>query len=604
VPKLITFGAMENPGLITFRMTRALASKEQETPSFKHRFAGTMAHELAHQWFGDLVTLDFWDDTWLNESFASWMGDKIVARYRPEWPVEAWRVNDAAGAMREDGLSSARQIHQPIASKDDIYNAFDSITYVKGQSVLEMFEAWIGPERFQSGVRRYMREHAHANATARDFLAALGAESGDKAGAVVPAFSSFIDRPGVPLVRAELSCDKGKPPTIKLAQERYRPLGTTPDASELWHIPTCVRYGEGKSEGRACTLLTGRTGELPLSEAKSCPDRVILKDGGVGYYRAAYAPGVLESLVAAGGERLSLAERLSLIRDAEALIESGRLPVAEGLSLLPRLARDPDPRIVEGAVLLASTVRASFLSEAQRPRFARFVQKTFGKQAAALGLSPKAGEDEKVAQLRPILVTLVAERGEDRKLIAEARQRAERWIGEPASLDEDAIDPVLHIAARHGDRALFDRLYAAAKQEKDQKRRVHLLRAMASFHDPAVVRESLAVLLRGEFDPRDAMMLLRQDEEVADVFFSFTQQNYDALLEKLPRPALGFLPSAFDSMCDGKQRAEVESFFKGRIDKVPGGTRTLAQTLEKIGICGAERAAQRESLEAFLKKNG
>ena len=187
-------GAMENPGLITFRQSMILAKPGMESTGFRRTYAGVAAHELAHQWFGDLVTTTWWDDLWLNEAFATWMTPKIIDQYRPDWDAPSSRALSASGAMRTDSLVSARQIRQPITSKDDIKNAFDGITYQKGAAVITMFERFVGAEIFRKGIQRYMREHADGTATARDFLGAISAEAGRD---IAPAFSTFLDQPGV-----------------------------------------------------------------------------------------------------------------------------------------------------------------------------------------------------------------------------------------------------------------------------------------------------------------------------------------------------------------------------------------------------------------------
>ncbi|HEX9577875.1 MAG TPA: M1 family aminopeptidase, partial [Myxococcales bacterium] len=230
-------GAMENPGLITFNQRINLIKPGQETPQFHRRAAGVEAHEFAHLWFGDMVTTAWWDDIWLNEAFATWMASKVLETYQPKWNEPAEREYSMNGAMQQDRLMSARRIRQPIESEGDIKTAFDSITYQKGAAVIAMFEQWVGPLRFRSGVQRYLREHADGNATATEFLAAISAEAGKE---VAPAFSTFLDQPGLPLVSAKVSCAGGKG-QVELSQARYVPLGAQkPSQDQVWQIPVCV----------------------------------------------------------------------------------------------------------------------------------------------------------------------------------------------------------------------------------------------------------------------------------------------------------------------------------------------------------------------------
>ncbi|WP_170319737.1 M1 family metallopeptidase [Polyangium spumosum] len=599
IPRLSSFGAMENPGLVTYGARGSLSAPSDETPMFRRGFTATMAHELAHQWFGNLVTMDFWDDLWLNEAFATWMGSKIVEQFAPAWREDARRVAMTSYAMSEDGLLSARKIRQEILTQDDISNAFDGITYQKGAAVLRMFEAYVGPDKFQRGVRRYLDEHAHGNAKAADFLAALSAETSPEIGAAI---ATFLDQPGVPLVKAELSCEKGKSPAVKLSQSRWLPAGSAGAAESTWHVPVCLRYGAGP-EARACTLLTTKTAELPLESAKSCPALVALKDDGVGYHHADPGKEALARLLGKPGTFLGLPQRLALLDDASALVESGALGSGDVLSLVPGLVAGREPLLERGAASLVARVRDVHVPADLRPRFARFVSRTFGPRARALGLLPKPGEDESITFLRPLLVSLVADRGEDPALLAELRALASRFLDDPAAAPLDVAGPALALAARHGgDRALFDRLREAARNERDERRRSALLEALTSFRAPALVDESLALVLEGGFDPRSAVRLFRQDERMLDRSLGYIEKNWSALVTRMPGEALGYLPLVFQGACDEAGRAAVARVFEGRVSEIVGAPRSLAQSLEAISLCVAQQKKLEPSLRAFLQK--
>jgi alanyl aminopeptidase len=600
IPRTASFGAMENPGLITYTMGGMLAAPEQETAQFRRGFVATMAHELAHQWFGDLVTMDFWEDIWLNEAFASWMGSKTVERFEPAWHEDTRRVQSAAYAMHEDGLLSARKIRQEIKTPDDIVNAFDGITYTKGSAVLAMFEAWAGPEKFQKGVRRYLNEHAYKNATAADFLAAVSAEATPELG---PAFATFLDQPGVPVVHAELSCDKGKSPTVRLSQQRWLPAGSTGAPEGTWQLPVCLRYGGG-AEGRACTLLSTKTAELPLTGAKQCPAWIALKDGGAGYYRAAYGRAALDTLLDKGRKALTLPERMGIVTDTDALVASGGMPTADALSLLPKMLEEPNPVLERASLGVVWGLSDRMLPGDLRPGLAHFVQKTFGKRAKALGLLPKAGEDDETRMLRGNLLSLVALRGDDAAIVAEARSLTMKWLDDPKAVPDDVAAFILPIAARSGDRVLFDRLRAEAKKARgaEPRRRDHILDALSSFRDPAIVRDALALVLSDELDPREATWHIRQDERMLDLSLDFIEKHFDELDARLPKEAMGFLPLAFSNMCDAKDRDAVARVFQGRVERLLGGPRNLAQALEAISLCDARRRAEEPSLRAFLGK--
>jgi alanyl aminopeptidase len=321
-----------------------------------------------------------------------------------------------------------------------------------------------------------------------------------------------------------------------------------------------------------------------------------------GYYHTALAPEALDRLWKGGGKELSLVERIRVADDLHALMKNGTLPVESALSRLPDMAKDPSPQMLRSAADLLFAVRDSFVPAALRPNFARFVQKALGPRARAVGWKPKAGEDEQIRLVRPLLLSIVADKGEDKALRAEARELASRWLDDPRAIDGDIVDAALAVTARQGDKALFDRLHEAARKTKDQNQRRHLMRAMAGFLDPAIVKQSLALLLSDEFDVRDSLTLLFLDRRVSDVGFGFVKQNFDTLVSRLPDEIHGNLPYIGSSFCDEAHRADVEAFFKDRIGKLNGGPRNLAQVLEGISLCSAQREAQAPSLTTLLKK--
>ena len=264
VPVTVGFDAMENAGLITYASTALLAAPGQQTPRFRREYTALAAHELAHQWFGNLVTMAWWDDLWLNESFASWLGDRITAELQPGWGFDSAAVAARREAMRTDRLLSSRRIAEPVNSDDDLAGVWDSITYQKGQSVLAMFEQWLGPDRFRAGVRRCIRRHARGSATAADFSAALAPDEP----ALPDALRSFTHQPGIPRVAVSLLCGDG-PPRLRLQQSRLLALGSAGPgsaASPLWQVPMVIRTPGGSSG----VWLTTAEAEHRLPDA-GCP---------------------------------------------------------------------------------------------------------------------------------------------------------------------------------------------------------------------------------------------------------------------------------------------------------------------------------------------
>jgi alanyl aminopeptidase len=602
IPQTVRFGAMENAGLITWNESILLATPERETPRFRREWASVFAHETAHQWFGDLVTLAWWNDTWLNESFATWMAEKVLEKWKPEWDTPVSRVIERSRTMQGDRLVSSRRIHQPIQSKGDIDNAFDNISYGKGSAVLSMFEAWVGPERFQKGVRRYLASHAYANATSEDFLTALEAEGG---AGLARAFSTFLDQAGVPLVALSLSCDAGQPPALALSQRRLLPKGSPPAPSQLWSIPLCVRYGAEGWSGETCRMMTAAQDRLPLDHARGCPAWVLGNAAEAGYYVVAYKGGLLPRLFAGGATPLTPPERVGVLEDVATLAATGQLPFAEALGVVPEFAGDANPHVVSAMVRIAEGVDDHLVPEARRPNYERFVSKVFGGRARALGWNAKPGEDEETQLLRPDLPRLAARAGRDPELRQEARRLALAWLDNSKATGPDTLGTVLALAAEDGDRALFERFREKLAKTPDRRDRTRLFAALGRFTDPAVEKDALALVLSADFDIRESVGILRGalgDRRTRDAAWNFFKANFDTLVERLPQESKGILPRFGRVFCDAAHRRDVDAFFRGRAEKLTGAPRALAETLEAIDQCVALSGEQSAGVGDFLAK--
>lgn len=598
------FPGMENPGLITCDQRWLLTRPENQSIQYQRTYAWFCAHELAHQWFGNLVTMAWWDDIWLNEGFGTWIDTKIVDQWKPEWRVKA--ETSRAYAMSQDSLQSARKVRQPIVSKHDIANAFDNITYEKGAAVMEMFEAWLGEEEFRKGVRRYLKRHAWGNATSQDFLAALSEETGRD---VAPAFATFVEQTGVPVVTAELKCEEGATPRLVLAQDRYRQVGSPALPPQTWQIPIRVLYGVGKSRRSAATLLTRSQGELPLPGAGQCPECVLVNPGAAGYYRVRYRGDLLTRLLDRK-ELLTLTEQVNLLGDIRALVRSGELPAGEALALVPRFLTDWNRHLVSGTWGLTNLIE-SLIPEGLRPQLQRFIRDTYGAKARELGWQPRPGETEDTQLLRRTLLAMVAGVAEEPVLSGEAAALARRWLEDRKAVAPDLIQLVLVIAARDGDRALFARFREEARKTSDLQERGSLLWALGAFRDPEITREALGILLTDEFPALEAQGILRSaggDPQAEHRRYEFIKQNFEALVARFPKADVwqmgANLPDFASGFSDEGHLADVEAFFKDRAPRFTGGPRILAQVLEQIRLNIALKKAQMPSVESFLQQYG
>jgi alanyl aminopeptidase len=594
-------GAMEHPGLITFNSEMLLVKEGEDTPGRQRGFAGTQVHELGHQWFGNLVTLAWWDDLWLNESFASWITPRMVEGWQPTWDAPVQRLQYRSWSLEADSLVTARRIRQPIENAGDILTAFDGITYGKGSAVLAMTEEWLGREVFRRGIQRYLRKHAGGNATADDFLAALSAEAGQDVGKVL---STFLDQGGAPIVTAALDCS-GKTPKVALHQRRYLPVGSKGEAARTWHVPLCVRYGVGATTGRACMVLETERAELPLPEAKACPDWLFPNAEGAGYYRTELAGEALRKLLTVADQRLTRSERVALLGDAGALAKAGVLSAGDALALAARFSEDPDRQVVIASVDLLDVVDERMLSEPRRADYKRFLRDTYGPRARKLGFTPRPGESEDTRLLRPMLLNLAGRQGEDPKLVGEAKKLAGKWLVDRKAISQELTFAVLGMASASAGAELAPKFLEAWKKEPERKVRQQLLGAMSSTRDPQVVRQLLPMVLDPANDAREVMWVMygpSQDPATRDVVYSFVKENYDALTARMPEEFAGRLSMVGGAFCDAEHRKDVEAFFTERSARTDSGPRFLSQVLEQMDLCIAQKEAQSASVDAFLTK--
>jgi alanyl aminopeptidase len=587
-------GAMENPGLITFGQRINLAKPGTDTPSFLRRAANVEAHEFAHLWFGDLVTTAWWDDLWLNEAFASWMTFKAIEQFAPSWGAPTERIVSMNHAMDADRLLSARRIRQPIDSEGDIKTAFDAITYQKGAAVIGMFEHWVGAQQFRKGVKRYLTGHADGNATAKDFLAAISAEGGKD---LAPAFSTFLDQGGLPLVSMKLVCE-GEKARLDLSQSRYLPLGTAgPSREQLWQIPICVRT----SSGSACTLLAEKTGALALS---ACPQWVVPNVDGVGYYRSALDDDSAAKLTK-NVAQLSVPERMLFFSDLDAAAHAGAIDVSRDFQLLLALANDKDRHVVEELSSPLRYVRShGFLPGEALAKYGAFVREAFSKRAGALGFKEKKGEADDVRILRPTVLRVEGDEGGDLTLRAEAQKLALQWLADHKAASPELASAALHLSAIDADELLWEKLHSAAKAEPDRIERQRILGAMGAVRDPELAQKNFALFLTDEFDAREALPLASgagDDPRTRETLWAFVQKSWDAIVARLPKDSPAFLPSLGAGFCDEEHAAALGQFFRPKAKDHAGMERKLAQAMEEVRQCAAFKAKQGPALLAFLK---
>ncbi|HEV3149338.1 MAG TPA: M1 family metallopeptidase, partial [Acidobacteriaceae bacterium] len=434
-------GAMENFGAITYRESAMLVDENNAPLEAKAEVASVVAHEMAHQWFGDMVTMNWWNNIWLNEGFATWMENKPLESWKPEWHIDEQVASALNGAMNLDAQRVTRTIRAEANTPDEINEMFDGITYEKGGSILHMVESYLGEETFRQGVHNYLKAHMYGNATAEDFWDAQTANSHKPVDKIM---ASFIAEPGVPL----LSFGKVANGEVPVSQSRFflNPKNATEEAkTQVWTVPVCF-----KTEGtkRECELLTSKEGTLKVPNAA-----IFYADGGgAGYYRSAYTAEDYSALLS-HVTTLTPVERVNVVGDELALMRAGKSKAGDFLSLAASLKNDDSAAVTEavigGVQTLWSRVAAT---EAERKQLSAWVTSTYGPRLASLG-EPKDGETPDQQELRADLFGLVGGVGQDAKVIAESRQIAEQYLKEPGKVNATLGRQALGVAAIHGDAA-------------------------------------------------------------------------------------------------------------------------------------------------------
>ncbi len=592
-------GAMENAGMITYNTRFLLAKPHEETDANHRSYVSIAAHEIAHHWVGDYVTLAWWDDIWLNEAFATWMAEKVLYEFKPAWDnglEHAWHRRRALAA---DRLASARSVKNPVTVKGDIRGAFDGITYDKGGEVLAMFESSITPGKFRQGVHEFLESHAYGSATSAEFFGAIGKASG-RADAV-EAFASFVEHSGIPLVEAALECGAGKP-LLELSQSRLRPVGSTaPDGQ--WKTPACFRYSGEEGAKTQCIEVRSAKGMVTPIDAKACPAWLVGNAAGRGHYVMRYDP-ALSGRIATNFRAVPAQESVALLGDVALLARSGLISMDEALAWAHAAIAHPSAIVRTSAVQLLLGLSDAWLTPSQLQDKRRTVSERVAPLAVQVGWNEKSGEDEDVRSLREQLLPFAADSDAGAALRAEARELALRWIGDREAVPFNMAGPALDTAARFADEATYGKLEAALVAIQDQRDRHTLIAAIAKVRDPslrdralslAFLRKDGAEILNGAH-VEDLLSAASYDDASRRAAFDFLRDHFDAVKAKIPRDSLAWLLQGFGDLCTPADRDAFRELFAPRASTFLGGELAFRQAMESIELCVAARVlARRES---------
>ena len=584
-------GAMENPGAITFRDTILLLDARGASVAQREAHVTINAHELAHMWFGDLVTMEWWDDLWLNESFASWMGDKASQEAFPEFATDVTDVADLQGAMVTDARLSTRAIRQPVTALDNLLQSADTLAYQKGEAVLAMVEAWVGPEAFRKGVLDYLAAHEWKNASAADLWRALGKAAGKDVGGTL---ATFLDQPGIPLVEVQAAGNR-----VTLSQRRFLNSGVEAPAAK-WSIPVILRYEVGGAVKTRTVLLDGPSQSVAL---ESAPGWLHPNADQRGYYRWSVPPALLTALAGRGRESMSVRERVGFVGNASALLDAGAVRGDQYLELIAPFAGDTAPEVVAAVVASLAKVKNAFVTAELRAPFAAYIRRVLGPALTRFGKERRAGEPDAVSLLRPPLLLWLGRDGEDTEALAHAESVARAFMAGEAA-DPSVVPVALQLHAIKGDRALFDEYRRRIETAKVPADRSRYLNALGYFRAPELVDAALAYVLDGPLRPQEIFAIPAAiSTTVANDgrSYEFLVGHYPAISAKLPPMFLAFMPHAAGG-CSVARAAKGKAFFTDPANAAPGMDKEIAKMTEAVKDCAALREREGAAVAAYLKK--
>jgi puromycin-sensitive aminopeptidase len=586
-------GAMENLGAITFRETALLVDARAASHVELERVADVVAHEIAHMWFGDLVTMVWWNGIWLNEAFATFMEMLAVDAWKPAW--ERWVTFGVsrAAALALDGLRSTRPIEFAVEAPKDADAMFDLLTYEKGASVLRMLEQYLGPERFREGVRRYLSEHEYANAETTDLWQALGAAVNKP---IPDMMDGWIFRGGYPIVTA--SVDESRR-SLVLSQSRFVYLTDGAADSELWQIPIALRVGVRGGAVIKTLLLAGAEERLDLPGPV---EWVLVNAGGHGFYRVRYAPELLRKLTRRLPHLMPI-DRFNLINDAWAETVAGLLPLRDYLDLTTQFRGETD-RNVWSALIGSFAYVNRVIPPDLRPKWEALVRDRLSPAVERLGFTPEPEEGELVRQLRADLVRAIGTLGNDPEVQAEARKLYQHSHEEASAVDPNLLPALIAIRAHAGgesEYAEFVEKFRTARTPQEEQRYLY---ALAGFRLQELLSRTLEKTINGEVRTQDAPFLARAlltSVYAREAAWTFVRANWQTLERQFPAK------NGMRRMCEGitalatpELEADVREFFTSR--QITLGGKTLEQYLEQLHVAVLFRERETPALQTYLAR--
>jgi len=611
-------GAMENTAAIFYRESLLFIDDKNSSVDSHQAVFEVLAHEMAHQWFGDLVTMKWWDNIWLNEGFATWMALKPSQALHPEWNAMLDAVQATDTALTLDALVNTHSIRAKAETPEEINELFDPISYEKAAAVLRMVEAYVSPEVFRRGVNVYLRKFLYGNATAEDFWTSLSAASGRPVDKIMP---TFVDQAGEPLLTVKSSClnpPAQKAPAVRKGRRSRRgPIkpnpvtqvtvtqqrfwanpADAPKKDQIWMAPVCVKSSAAKP---FCQILSQKEQTLPLA---GCSAWVFVNGSAAGYYRTQYDKADLQKLIAVAGTELTTAERISLLRDQAALVGSGQQSMATYLDLISAMNQDAQREIVESYLPTLDYVNNYVLADADTAAFRGWVRSNFGPMMVKIGWTPGANENADIHTLRGNLIHILGMVGEDPETLRQATSVAQQYLKDPNSVDASIAKDVLAVAARFGNEELFQQYVSAMGRMRAPEQFYNVAGALTEFRDPKIVEKVLELSVSDEIRNQDAAGLISRvliNSDNQKTAWEWVKTHWPAVEKKITMSSGAEIVNATRRFCSEEIDVDVQKFFTEH--KVPSTDRALKQSHEDIAGCVKRRSRLQTELAQWLQQH-
>jgi aminopeptidase N len=584
-------GAMENFGAITFRETDLLVDPKTAPISTQKNAALAITHEMAHQWFGDLVTMQWWDNIWLNEGFATWMENKPVTAMHPEWNIPEVVAGDEQNTLDIDAQPTTRAIRARADTPAEINQMFDGIAYGKASDVLLTVENYLGEETFRQGVHAYLSAHEYGNATAEDFWNAQTATSHKPVDKIM---ESFVAQPGEPILTFGMPADGN----VSVAQKRFfLSPSIHPDPAQKWTLPVCFKTADAQN----CELLAPETSSVAVPASGT----FFANATGKGYYRSAYSPAQYADLVTHTESDLTPSERISLLGDEWAQVRVNKTTVGDYLNLVAALKSDSSAEVFSIAAGRIETITDKVAStKEERDELAAWLQHNFAPAYARLG-PPVPGDSPNTLELRAQLLALLVDHGNNTDLKSDARKIADQFLDDPAGVDPTLAQAALEAAVEYGDATLFDRLQKAYETSTDPDLQETALRLLVQFDNPELLERGLEYSVSSKVRNQDAAIQFAiglEDPDTRDATWRFIKTHWDQVQTDLTTELGSYMVAGAGSFCTADARDDVKSFFASH--PVPASDVALKHALENIDGCVELRHLQEPNLKKWLAAQG